>query len=349
MKSFDSRVYSINDFREWHASDQLVLSPRFQRREVWSDTARSYLMDTIVRGKPIPKIFLRQSIDPVTGRSLREVVDGQQRLRTILAYVRDGLTIKRSHNREVGGLYFSQLPEEVRLALLNYELSTDLLVNVTDAEVLDIFGRLNSHAVVLNQQEKINAQHFGEFKRLADDLAHEYFEYWVSNGILTDPQVMRMQDVSFTADLLIAMIDGIQSKKQIGIYYSQFEDSFPHDPDRLSAQFREVVAAMNALYPEGFKATEFHRVHLHYSLYTAIFHLMFGLPQTDPPARTFGALNRSEVRFRLDRVDTVFSTEDASKLRPEDRQFLDDSRRATTDAAVRERRTFYLVELALGQ
>ena len=72
MENFGSRVFSVNDYREWAASGQLVLSPQFQRRVVWTDTARSYLMDTIIRGKPIPKIFLRQRIDLASGQSIRE-------------------------------------------------------------------------------------------------------------------------------------------------------------------------------------------------------------------------------------------------------------------------------------
>src|ERR1700681_177757 len=77
MKSFDSRAYSINDFVEWDKQKQLELNPSFQRRQVWSDKAKSYLMDTILRGKPIPKIFIRQKINVTTKKSLREVVDGQ--------------------------------------------------------------------------------------------------------------------------------------------------------------------------------------------------------------------------------------------------------------------------------
>src|SRR5665213_1338499 len=85
MKSFDSRAYSINDFLEWDASKQLELNPAFQRRSVWNPKAKSYLIDTILRGKPIPKVFLRQKINVTTRTSIREVVDGQQRLRTILS------------------------------------------------------------------------------------------------------------------------------------------------------------------------------------------------------------------------------------------------------------------------
>ncbi len=44
----------------------LELNPRFQRRSVWSPNAKSYLMDTILRGKPMPKIFIRQKINVTT-------------------------------------------------------------------------------------------------------------------------------------------------------------------------------------------------------------------------------------------------------------------------------------------
>ena len=81
---FNTRNYSVRDFEEWNSRNELVLQPKFQRRDVWSDKARSYLMDTIIRGKPIPKIYMRQDVNPKTRRAVREIVDGQQRLKTVL-------------------------------------------------------------------------------------------------------------------------------------------------------------------------------------------------------------------------------------------------------------------------
>lgn len=345
MKSFDSRVYSVGDYREWNASKQLVLSPRFQRRDVWTETARSYLMDTIIRGLPIPKVFIRQIIEPSTGRSIREVVDGQQRLRTILSFVNDGFIIRRGHNSEFGGKFFSELDEDKQLELLGYEISTDLLVNLSDGQILDIFSRLNSHAVVLNEQEKINAGHFSDFKKLADALAHDHFEYWIQNKILREPQVVRMADVSLAADLLIAMCDGIQSKKQIRAYYAQFEKDFPHDPDGLAAQFQQTLAMISAIYTDGLQNSEFRRIHLYYSLFTAVFHELFGLRGCDGERGNLLSDNLDRVRNRLDHVDEVFGDPDSEGLSEADRQFLSDSRRATTDASVRQRRTDYLLGL----
>jgi len=304
-------------------------------------------MDTIIRGLPIPKIFIRQLIDPSTGKSRREVVDGQQRLRSILSFVRDGFVIRKGHNADFGGLLFSELPPAKQLDILSYEISTDLLVNVSDSQVLDIFGRLNSHAVVLNDQEKINASHFGEFKKLADGLAHDNFEYWILNQILREAQVLRMQDVALTADLLISMCDGIQSKKQIRAYYALYEKDFPFDSVGLAGQFRTTLALMARIYPDGFANSEFRRIHLYYSLFTTIFHLQFGLQGMPTSNVEFSTMNLEQLRIRLDHIEQVFDANLTSQLSPADQEFLNDSRRATTDAVVRVRRTRYLVGLAL--
>lgn len=344
MKSYDSRTYSINDFVEWDAAKQLELNPRFQRRPVWTDKAKSFLIDTILRGKPIPKVFIRQKINVTTKTSMREVVDGQQRLRTILSFIKDGFVVSKRQNAEYGGLLFSQLSEEVQAQMLAYEVSVDLLINLPDSEVLDIFSRLNSYAVVLNEQEKINADHFGPFKVLADKIGHKYFDYWTSQGILTSKQIMRMLEVNLVADLLIASLEGIKSKKQIKKFYDKYEAAFNYDSDELESKFDVVITAITEIYPEGLSDTEFRRPHLFYSLFTAVAHRLFGIP--DLPAEFAGVHRPPEaVRNKLERVEELFASADFSELSKSEQEFLGDSRRATTDEKIRVRRTFFLLTL----
>jgi Protein of unknown function DUF262 len=344
VKSYDSRTYSINDFVEWDKAKQLELNPRFQRRPVWTDKAKSFLIDTILRGKPIPKIFIRQKINVSTKTSTREVVDGQQRLRTILSFIKDGFVVSKRQNPTHGGVLFSQLPEDVQAQVLAYEVSVDLLINLPDPEVLDIFSRLNSYAVVLNEQEKINADHFGPFKLLADNIGHKYEEYWTKQGILTSKQIMRMLEVNLVADLLIAMLEGIKSKKQVKKYYDAYEATFDHDTDVLEAEFDRVIGAIAALYPEGLVDTEFRRPHLFYSLFTAAAHRERGVPNLPAELRHTGS-SAQAARSKLERVDEVFAAEDPATLSRDEQQFLEDSRRATTDEKVRSRRTVFLLTL----
>jgi len=346
MKSFDSRTYSINDFVEWDKQGQLELNPFFQRRAVWNDKAKSYLMDTILRGKPIPKIFIRQKINVTTKTSAREIVDGQQRLRTILSYIKDGFVVSKRQNPDYGGLRFSQLAEEIQSQVLSYEVAVDLLINLPDSEVLDIFSRLNSYAIVLNEQEKINATHFGPFKVLADNLAHKYNEYWIRQEILTHRNILRMLEVNLVADLLIAMREGIKSKKQIKKYYSQYENNFDDDLASTERHFDSIIAGIGTLYPEGLSGTEFHRPFLFYSLFTAVAHCLYGLPALEAERlQLLAEASVEKARNGLDRVGELFESQDIGELTKDEQQFLRDCQRATTDETNRIRRTKFLLGL----
>jgi len=345
MKSYDSRTYSINDFVEWDKARQLLLNPSFQRRPVWTEKAKSFLMDTIIRGKPIPKFFIRQKINVSTKSSVREVVDGQQRLRTILSYIKDGFVISKQQNPDYGGFYYSQLPQPIQEQILAYEVSVDLLINMSDPDVLDVFSRINSYAVVLNEQEKINADHFGPFKVLADRVGHKYFSYWTEQKILTPKNVMRMQEVSLVADLLIAMVEGIKSKKQIKKFYDIYESNFDKNAQELEDQFDLVMRKISLVFQDGLSGTEFKRPHLFYSLFTAFAHREFGLPGIRLPQGQISDANSEYIRNKLDRIGEVFNPEDGDDLTEEEVQFLVDSRRATTDEKVRARRTAYLLEI----
>lgn len=354
MKNFDSRTYSINDFLEWYDNEQLELSPKFQRRSVWTDTARSYLMDTIVSGKPIPKVFIRQKINPQTRKSIREVVDGQQRLRTILSYLKDGFPISRRHNQQYGGLYFSQLntvDDEIQTQILNYEVSVDLLVNMSDPDVLDVFSRLNSYSVTLNEQEKINANHFSPFKMMADNIAHANHDFWIKNKIISDQNVLRMTDVQLTADLLIAILQGIKSKKQIKKYYEQYEREFNYTEEEMTsikANFMSIIGIIENLFNGDFKRREFRRPHVFYSLFLALYHLEYGLEGIDLVRSPIEEIGYARVSQRLERIDQIFEEENREMLSQSERQFLEDCRRATTDTVVRIRRSSFIIEIILG-
>lgn len=344
MKNFDSRTYSINDFVEWDAAGQLKLNPKFQRRSVWSPKAKSYLIDTILRGKPIAKVFIRQQINVTTKTSLREVVDGQQRLRTILSFVKDGFQVSKSHNPQYGGVLFSGLPEEVQSQILSFEISVDQLINLPDSEVLDIFNRLNSYAVILNEQEKLNAAHFGPFKLLSDRIGQKYNEFWTSQRILTSSQLVRMGEISLVADLIISMLEGIKSKKQIKKYYVLYESSFNYDVSNLEERFDQVIQAIADLYPEGLSETEFRRPVLFYTLFTTVAHRLFGIPGIDNLMGS-GGLVVEVSRNRIELVEEIIQASDITILTREMREFRTDSSRATTDEAVRKRRTLFLLQL----
>src|SRR5262245_35006202 len=129
-------TFKVSDFVAWQKDQTLKLNPDFQRRSVWKVGAKSYLIDTIIRGYPIPIIFLRDKrTDLKTLAPARDVVDGQQRLRTVIAFVaphlakkfddydpaRDDFAIDAEHNEEYGGKRFKDLPDSEKERILDYQ------------------------------------------------------------------------------------------------------------------------------------------------------------------------------------------------------------------------------------
>jgi Protein of unknown function DUF262 len=59
---------------------QLTIKPPYQRNPVWVTPQKAALIDTILRGYPIPEIYLQEIVDS-NGKEHHYVVDGQQRIR----------------------------------------------------------------------------------------------------------------------------------------------------------------------------------------------------------------------------------------------------------------------------
>ena len=121
--NFQPQAYRINDFVNWQASKELILSPKFQRRKVWTTRGKSYLIDSILRGMPIPQVFIREKIDPELRRTIREVVDGQQRLTAILQFIEGAIYVMKSHSLSRRQIYWAGLTAEQQTAFLSYSLS----------------------------------------------------------------------------------------------------------------------------------------------------------------------------------------------------------------------------------
>lgn len=343
MKGFDSTTYSVNDFLEWYERKQLVLSPKFQRRSVWKDVAKSFLMDSIIREKPLPKIFIRQITDIRTRTTIREVVDGQQRLRTIIDFINDGFKIKRVHNQEYGEKYFSQLDEEAQSVILTYKFSVDTLIGVEDSEIMDIFARLNTYTTPLNKQELINAEFYGYFKQAVYGISYKYNKFWIENKIFTEYQTMRMNEVELTADLFVAFIDGIQSRKIVKTYYKKYDEEFD-ERFILEGRFDEIISLIIRLFSDALKKSNFRKPALFYALFLALYNMKYniaGLPQSI--VEDINEKSEAKIKNCLDRIEEIVES-DAEKLDKRQLDFYISISRSTSDNESRQIRTKYIVE-----
>jgi len=283
-------VYTVSDYLDWQRNGILKLKPIFQRREVWAPKAKSLLIDTVVKGLPVPIIFLRKMQDMQKLSSVLEVVDGQQRLRTLFSFIdasvlpdydpqKDEFFVWSRHNADIANAPFNKLHRDVRQAILGYEISTHVLPpDTADELVLKIFARINSTGSKLNQQELRNAEFFGEFKTLSADLAIKNLPLWRKWNVFDDDDLARMIEVESVSDYIAAIIGGIQGKSQPKLtkLYKKYDDDFP-GYDNVATRFQKVLEAIDERLGDQLKKSTVKRQVLFYSLFTACYDHIYGL------------------------------------------------------------------------
>ena len=163
MASSIPETYRIADLLQWHKEKTLVINDEFQRRNVWTPTAKSYLIDTVLRQLPVSMMYMRTKVDPESQRAYREVVDGQQRLRAFIGFASNKLKLDK-RSEEFSGLYYKELDREHQEKFLAYPITVVQLINAEDRDVLEIFSRLNAYNLALNAAELRHAKFQGEFK-----------------------------------------------------------------------------------------------------------------------------------------------------------------------------------------
>jgi hypothetical protein len=294
--SVTKTIYTVTDFVAWQREGHLNLRPYFQRGNVWTPKAKSFLIDTLLRGYSIPIIYLQNKPDRHTLTNVRLVVDGQQRLRTILSYVaptiltdysdRDSFSILRSHNAEYAGLPFDALPSIAQDRILQTELSVHVLPpSLSDAHLLQLFARLNSTGERLNDQELRNAEFHGVFKTLAYNLSYEQLERWLEWSIFPARSIAQMRDVELMSELMIGTLRGAQnkSKKQIDDIYRFYDDDFAKS-DEVVSRVRDTFNALEEIYRHvaPIKAANLNTQSWLYAIYLAADIALHGRPISEP-------------------------------------------------------------------
>lgn len=154
--------------------NRIDTNPDFQRPAVWGLGQKQLLIDTILRGYDIPKLYWRKvSKSP----EKYEVVDGQQRLRTIFEFHAGQFSLAKDADDidgvVVAKMHYADLPEDLRLGFDNYALDVIVLSDTSEDEVREMFLRLQN-GTTLKAQEKRNAMP-GKMRTFIKDLAQHAF------------------------------------------------------------------------------------------------------------------------------------------------------------------------------
>ena len=167
---------STSDLFRMIFEGELNLQPDYQRRFVWNKKTMSKFIESLLLSIPIPTIFLAENADDTF-----EVIDGQQRLTTIFAFMKskleadkierlpydlqklddlvlNGLETLKQFNRKS---YYDMV--DMQRKFNNVSLPVVIIKKDSTEDIkYDIFSRINSGSIKLNNQELLNVMYRGK-------------------------------------------------------------------------------------------------------------------------------------------------------------------------------------------
>ncbi len=233
---FEIESKTVAEFRSLDKSGDLILKPDYQRNIVWPERAKVSLMETILLGYPIPEIYLAYETSP-DGEQKASVVDGQQRLAALLGFINNKFPLNGLEDAELKerfeGLYFKELPDDVRQDFFQYRFPIRRLSNLADKFVRAVFARVNRVNMVLTDQEIRNALYPGPFNDfLKDCVLHPISAV---SGVFSSARRNRGGDLEFYAEVFGTCIFGLSNKKsELAERYDKFSEDFEDYQDRAT-------------------------------------------------------------------------------------------------------------------
>ncbi|AEV97455.1 hypothetical protein A4D02_35740 [Niastella koreensis] len=248
-----SRI-SIDDVVRLMNKRRFLVRPSYQRKEVINPKKASAIIESILLGIALPAIFIYKREDNVS-----EVIDGQQRLLTLLGfigseYVDEKGKSQNSKNhkfslrkmkilKELDGRSFDKLDEEFKNKIYDFPLYLVEIDQVRNAEFdpIDLFIRLNDKPFPIreNSFEMWNSWVDVDFINNIKSLKSSTESWFFVKQLKTTNDRDRMENEELLTSLIFLEYNSLyNSRKSLDIYQKE---------DRLNARISDKVLITNLL------------------------------------------------------------------------------------------------------
>lgn len=252
----ESNTISLATFWENYQLNKYDFAPGYQRDSVWSTEKQSFLIDSILKNIPIPPIFLHLKIDDNTGKTSFAVIDGKQRLTSIISFIKGHIPSSSDGDDSplfvprLAGLEFKHLEQEeltdVRRDFWRYSIPIEYIDSDDKATIDAIFDRLNRNGEPLEGQELRRASYYGtSLLNFVEEMSNNSF--WKVR--LKDVDVKRMEDREFISEILFFTLENAPLKsdqQELDNLYRKYKELESMEPD-IRNKFLEITNYLDSL------------------------------------------------------------------------------------------------------
>lgn len=223
-----------------------IIIPDFQRRYVWPPKKSSRLIESFLLGLPVPQVFLYREEE----RQDLLVVDGQQRLKTVNYFINekfedDSEFYLRGVKPQWEGKKYSTLTEPDRRRFNNYILRATIFEQTDpkdDSSIFEIFERLNTGGMPLNEQEIRKCVVRGKINDFIEEL--NLYPNW-RKLLKKDKPDARMKDLEMILRFFSLWQNWSRYKKPMKDFVTEFmrskKDISSDEQNKYSNIFKSVV------------------------------------------------------------------------------------------------------------
>lgn len=343
-------VHDISWFLDLNRMGQLDLEPPYQRKSVWSPKDRRFFLDTIFRNYPCPPIFINKSIDEF-GKTTYHIVDGKQRLETILMFVDNKISLAKDFGDDrFNGLKFKNLHLDEKQLFWNYSIAVDYITLHEGLDINEVFDRVNRNSRNLEPQELRHAKFTGWFISEAENEADENL-FWQNLKVTTVGKAKRMRNTQVISELLMVLINrevhGFSQDllDQVYALYDDIEDEeLEFDPEAYRLLKHATINTINAMDQHNGCVSQYATTG--YNLFSLWCFIALAKPThlTDQEI----ANKYSEFMAKVEEIrsseqpETLVNSEETSTVAPFD--YFNNTRGASTDLSQRNARHNALIQ-----
>ncbi|MEA5514859.1 GmrSD restriction endonuclease domain-containing protein [Nodularia sp. UHCC 0506] len=206
--SITPRGMSVTEAYRLYRSGSLLVNRKYQRKLVWTIAEKEKLIGSILKGYPIPLILLAER-PQIQGSGKYEIIDGMQRLNAIFSFIENTFNVDDQYFNLEEFSYAKQLAidgiikmvinnnekQNINLLaakecadILDYQLAVTVYTAMSQEDITEVFGRINSSGKHLSSQEKRQAGVTTAFAELVRTISMEL------RGDVSD-KVLRLTDM----------------------------------------------------------------------------------------------------------------------------------------------------------